>query len=236
MLRPIAGFALVFVAVCVSAASVFAQCEPCVEVDPGYGVPSVGQCVALDVIVMGPRPKFAGNPVSTYIVHVENCLGALASVPVEIEFSPATMSLVAWCGAPPPPVSTVLTNAQGDAAFEFYGSGCVRAGDPNSPTPWVAEVRAIVDGTTYVLGHPGIGSPDAVNLEGLVPSVSGVSVCDNGVAAAGVSDAVFHTQPISMALVEPCSKVAPPYDGPVGVLDAVWLSQYLAAGSTCPCQ
>ena len=62
------------------------------------------------------------------------------------------------------------------------------------------------------------------------------SVTKDPEARVNLSDAVFHTMPIKLGLREPCTKFTPPFNGAVGVGDAVFLTPYVKAGRLCNCQ
>ena len=68
------------------------------------------------------------------------------------------------------------------------------------------------------------------------PTDLGASICTNGMTSAGLSDAIFHTPPIKLALAEPCSKFSLPFGDPVGLEDAVILTPYIKTGVTMACQ
>ena len=199
-----------------------------------------------DAIVLSPGTRFSANPIGSYTVHVEGPLGPVAGSFVEVEVSPYADELIGWCiGASIPspgyptqvhPILTGFTDANGNASFLYYGGGCLNAQDFAGPA-FIAQVRA----TGIVLDEPFINSPDAVNQSGKTATDDPAQRrCDlvNGVATAQVSlsDAVFHSRPIKLGLIEPCTKVTPPFNAAVGISDAAFLTPYIKLGRRCSCQ
>ena len=199
-----------------------------------------------DAIILSPGSRYPSNPIGGFTVHVECDRGPVEGSFVEVEISPDADVLVSWCKAPHGgssgqvhPILTGFTDVNGNITFEMYGGGCL---DPSEffGATFIAQVRA--DG--IVLDEPFINSPDVVNNQGKkatdTPPTGGLKRCDlvNDVSIAKVSlsDAVFHTQPIKLGLREACSKFTPPYNGTVGVSDAVFLTPYIKNGNICNCQ
>lgn len=198
-------------------------------------------------IVMSPGARYALNPVGGFTVTVEGPLGPVNGAFVEVEISEGADDIVSWCAAPygggsgqVHPLLVGFTDANGEASFEFYGGACL---DPNDffGATFIAQVRA--DG--IVLGEPYINSPDVVNSNGEkatdTPPTAGARRCDTlqggaVVAQVSLSDAVFHTRPIKLGLAEACTKFSPPFNGPVDVADAVFLTPYIKFSSFCNCQ
>jgi hypothetical protein len=193
-------------------------------------VPVPGPSTALPVIVLSPGPLLSNNPVGRYRVHLESDLGPIAGALVEIEVSPAADALVAWCQGQIHPIQTAFTDALGNADFVFLGGGCVLPEDVQE-SPYVVEVRT--NGT--VLVQPYLVSPDVVNGQGERAVASG-GACETASSVVGLNDAVFHTRAIKPGQIERCTKITPPFDQPVAVLDAVYLSAYIKSGSRCACQ
>ena len=199
-----------------------------------------------DAIVLSPGSRYAGNPIGGFTVHVEGPLGPTAGMFVEVEISADADVLVSWCKAPHGgasgqvhPILTGFTDANGNITFEMYGGGCL---DPNDffGATFIAQVRA----EGIVLDEPFINSPDVVNEQGQkatdTPPTGGVKRCDLvnavNIAQVSLSDAVYHTQPIKAGLREACTKFTPPFNGNVGVSDAVFLTPYVKNGNACNCQ
>ena len=217
---------------------------------PHVASPNVPIVNAPDAITLSPGTRFAANPIGGYTVHVEGSLGPVDGAFVEVEFSPEAEALVAWCTAPNGgpsgqvhPILSGFTDANGNVTFEVFGGGCV-SGQAFAGSSYIAQVRT--DGV--VAEEPYINSPDAVDSQGRLPTdgppVGGQRRCDpdggdpglESEARVNLSDAVFHTGPIKRGLQAPCSKFTPPYNGNVGVSDAVFLTPYVKAGSLCNCQ
>jgi len=172
------------------------------------------------------------NPIGTFNVHVAGPAGAVGGSFVEVEIAPDIDGLVAWCVGQTHPVLSGFADGNGDITFAFQGGGCIIRGSfPH--TSFIAQVRA--DG--IVLKEPDISSPDAVNSNGKKPTtVPRGNNCIGGVTSAGLSDGVFHTRPIKQNLIEPCTKFSSPYNAPVALLDAVYVSPYIKLGRSCTCQ
>lgn len=126
------------------------------------------------------------------------------------------------------------TNAGGDVTFLIAGGGCIPT--ESLGENWVVEVRA--DGV--VLDNVVINSPDIVSTAGLRPIAAGADNCDpqggGGVTDVGLSDAVSHTGNIALGLTDLCSKMTAPFTDPVALPDAVVLTGYIVAGTSCTCQ
>ena len=186
-------------------------------------------------ITLSPGTIYDGNPIGTYVVHVEGPIGAVNGALVEVEVSPDADVLIGWCGNPYNqihPLLTAFSDANGDASFTFYGGGCI---DPDEfeGASFIAQVRA----NTIPLGQPYLTSPDAVNSQGRTATQTEESNCTGGSTEVGLSDAVYHTRPIKLALPdEVCTKMTPPFDGPIEVVDAVFLTPYIKNSNICACQ
>ena len=186
------------------------------------------------VITLSPGDLYGANPIGTFVVHVEGQIGAVNGSLVEIEVSDDADVLIAWCGSPfnqIHPLLTAFSDPNGDATFTFFGGGCISYDDFFGAT-FIAQVRA--DG--IVLGEPAMTSPDAVNSQGRIATDTEASNCESGETQVGLSDAVFHTGPIKLGLEEFCSKYTPPFDDPVGLDDAVFVTPYIKNSNFCVCQ
>ena len=208
-------------------------------------VPSPTLSNVPDAIVLSPGVRYASNPIGGFTVHVEGPLGPVNGSFVEVEVSSDADVIVSWCqagtwgGAQVHPILTGFTDANGNKTFTYFGGSCLSRDDFFGST-FIAQVRA--DG--IVLDEPFINSPDAVNSSGKkatdTPPAGGQKRCDLvaaiNVAQVSLSDAVFHTRPIKLGLREACSKFTPPFNGSVGVSDAVFLTPYIKNGNKCNCQ
>jgi hypothetical protein len=210
-------------------------------------IPNPDNSSVPDAIVVSPGVRYTGNPVGLYVITARS--GANAVIPnafVEIEFSPAADAIVGWCaeyGNPTPPqargIITGTTDVNGVATFEFYGGACLAPDDFFGAT-FVAQVR--VNG--IVMDEPYLVSPDVVNSAGKkatdTPPPAGLKRCDlvSGIPSAQVSlsDAVFHTRPIKLGQIEPCTKFTPPFNAAVALADAVALTPYVKNSNFCHCQ
>ncbi len=185
-------------------------------------------------ITLSPGSQYSGNPIGTFLVHVEGQIGAVNGSLVEVEISDDADVLIAWCAAPfnqIHPLLTAFSDPNGDATFTFFGGGCI---DPDEffGATFIAQVRA--DG--IVLGEPSMTSPDAVNSQGRTATDTEANNCESGDTQVGLSDAVFHTRPIKLGLVEACTKYTPPFNAPVGLDDAVFVTPYIKNSNFCLCQ
>lgn len=199
-----------------------------------------------DAITLSPGSRYPANPIGGFTVHVEGPLGPVDGSFVELEIASDADLLVSWCKAPHGgasgqvhPILTGFTDGNGNITFEVYGGGCLDPADYFGPT-FIAQVRA--DG--IVLDEPFINSPDVVNNQGKkatdAPPAGGLRRCDQAndvdMAQVSLSDAVYHTLPIKIARRESCTKFTPPFNGNVGVSDAVFLTPYIKNGNVCSCQ
>jgi hypothetical protein len=203
-----------------------------------------------DAIVLSPGVRYGGNPIGGFTVTVAGTLGPVNGSFVEVEVSPDADVIVSWCAAPhgggggqAHPLLSGFTNASGVVSFQFFGGACLNPDDFFGAT-YIAQVRA--DGIP--LDEPFITSPDAVNASGKKATTDsthpGVKRCDtqglNQVAQVSLSDAVYHTAPIKRALAVDqggrCTKFTPPFNSPVGVADAVFLTPYIKNANFCICQ
>jgi len=195
---------------------------------------------------MSPGVRYTANPIGGFTVTVEGPLGPVNGAFVEVEVSPGADAIISWCAAPyggvsgqTHPLLQGFTDANGQVSFQYFGGSCVDPADFFGAT-FIAQVRA--DGV--VLGEPYLNSPDVVNSAGKkatdTPPTGGTRRCDlvSGVnrAQVSLSDAVFHTRPIKLGLVEACTKFTPPFNAAVGVSDAVFLTPYIKNSNFCNCQ
>ncbi len=200
-----------------------------------------------DAMTLSPGTRYPSNPIGGFTIHIEGSLGPVKGSFVEVEISPDADLLVSWCRAPyggaagqSHPLLTGFTDVNGNVTFEVYGGGCLNPAAYFGPT-FILQVRA--DG--IVLDEPFINSPDVVDLHGKKatdpPPEGGTMRCDPGpegtsIASVSLSDAVFHTRGIQLGAREPCTKFTPPFNGSVGVSDAVFLTPYIKNGNVCNCQ
>jgi hypothetical protein len=167
----------------------------------------------------------------SFRVVVEGDLGRVAGAFVELEISPEADLLVAWGPGQIHPILSGFTDANGEIVFQLRGAGCI---DPVHfiGAGSIVDVRA--DG--LLLDEPWINSPDAVDSHGRLPTDLGAPICENGTTQVSLSDAVFHTTAVRNGLTSYCTKFTPPYNGPVGVADAVVLTPYIKRGDGFTCE
>jgi hypothetical protein len=201
-----------------------------------------------DCITIAPGTVFVGNPIGSYSVTVNNVDGApVPGATVTLTFDPGVIPLIAWCGGVPPgaPPGTLVgvTDAVGLVTLgPIMGGGCVITpvcGGVGGAVATVTVEGTAVDPGIFVEPVFCINSPDAVDLTGFLPACPAVDPpsnnCMAGVTGAALGDAVFHTAPIKFGLASVCTKFAPPFDGPVALIDAVLLTPYIKVGVICPC-
>jgi hypothetical protein len=183
-----------------------------------------------DCLTLSPGPRVGGNPIGGFLCHVEGALGGVNGSFVEVEVSPDADILVAWCQGQAHPIQQDFTDANGDVLFEWQGGGCV---DPDEffGNSFIVQVRA--DG--IVLDEPAISSPDVVDSAGRTATDDNYVLCEGGTTVVGLSDAVYHTRPIKLGLADKCTKFTPPFDDPVGLDDAVFVTPYIKASAFCVC-
>ena len=193
-----------------------------------------------DCLTLSPGPRFPNNPIGGYVVSVHDVNDvAVEGASVTITFSPEAIALVAWCGGTPPGggVVNASTDAIGVARFEFFGGGCLDGAPCVAPAFTIDVVGPAAVGGSFSLTRNCIRSPDAIGDDALRPSCPSSSTCNMlGYTSCNLSDIVFHTRPIKLGLLEPCTKLTPPWDGAPGVSDAVYITQYAKAGGACTCQ
>jgi len=174
---------------------------------------------------------------------VEGQGGPVANSLVELEFSPDGDDMVTWCDGETHPLKSGVTGADGKVTFTFRGGGCIPVDLFEGPT-FIWQVRA----GGIVLAEGGVNSPDAVDAQGrlvtqnnannnpgsfvpncdIVPPVTGVPS-----ATVGLSDAVYHTPPISLGEVNTCTKYTAPFTEAVGLGDAQLLTPFVKQAGTC---
>jgi len=189
------------------------------------GVLSAGLCFAnIPDPSLSDVPNVVGSPQGTlpYTVTVVGSQGPVDTALVEIVFDAAADALVCWCTGQAHPVISGVTNAAGQVTFFIEAGGCV---DPARLGSTVAEVYA----NGILLNSVGLTSPDAVDGTGNLPTDGGYAT--GGVCTVGLSDATFHTGPISSGTYEFCSDM----DSDLGVAlaDAVLLTTPISSGETC---
>jgi hypothetical protein len=206
------------------------------QVDPAMS--DIPECLSMSV-----GPRFPGNPIGVYAVVIRDVGGLpVGGAFVRIAFNAASDKMIAWCpGQAHPVIGPLVTDPTGRAAFEIYGGGCIT--DPVAQgcgyPAATLDVFNPADGSTFAVPIRCVNSPDVMNALGFQAGCPPSNTCDGpapGTSIAGLVDAVFHGKAIKNALPELCTQFAPPYGGPVALLDAVYVSQYLKAGSVCACQ
>ncbi len=129
---------------------------------------------------------------AAYTVRIVVCgRGPVSGAYVELEFSSEADSLISWAPGQDHPLLLAVADANGEATFHVAAGGCL------DPATWgggsfIAQVRA--DGV--LMAEVGVNSPDAVNAQGLTPTDSGRTTCDDGIFQVSLADAVFHARNI----------------------------------------
>jgi|GEM_PF-482337 len=213
------------------------------------GTPDQAMSLIPDQLTLSCGPQFPNNPIGTNEIVIKDAAGLpVQGARVRITFADA-VGMISLCAG-----NNVLltTDAAGTATFHLFGGGCIHpdpgpwslsqscASNPGVVAPAYVEVyypSSVLVFTVYVY-H--ISSPDAVNSSGFPPRCdprdnSCDLVAGTEIAQAGLSDAVFHTAMVKSGLLERCSKFTAPFDGPVGLSDATFLTPYIRAGSRCTC-
>jgi hypothetical protein len=194
-------------------------------------IPSPEDSTVPDVLTVTPDGTFE------FQVIVESTTGPIDGALVEIEFAPATDTLVAWCVGQDHPVISGTAD-DGVASFFVEGGGCLDQAELPAGFPLVAQVRA--DGV--LLANVSVNSPDIVNdSNGLRATEDGPprdalgNNCAGGTTEVGTGDAVEHTPAFSLGLTDLCSNFTDPWDDPVALVDIVVATPYLATGVSCTC-
>lgn len=170
----------------------------------------------------------------TYTVRIVCPGGPLVGSTVNVLFNVVGDSLVCWCNTAPytpgvPHSFFAITNGAGFATFNFRGGGCVEHGLPAIPgnNNFAAEVFA----DFVKLQECGVVSPDAVDNSGRV--ATDTPVWNPGAnCAVGLADGVRHTPALSTATYAWCTDINS--DHSVTLADAVILTPFLAAATSCP--
>jgi hypothetical protein len=178
-----------------------------------------------------------------FTVVVEGQGGPVANSFVEVEFSPDGDDLVTWCDGETHPLKSGVTGPNGTVVFTFRGGGCITLADFGGPT-FIWQVRA----GGVVLAEGAVNSPDAVDSGGRTVTQNNannnpgsyVPNCDlvppdvgTPSATVGLSDAVYHTPPISLGLISPCTKYTAPFDAAVTLGDAQLFTPFATDAGTC---
>jgi len=184
-------------------------------------------------LVLYQRSDTMVPPNPSIKIYVEGTQGPVNGATVELHISPFADPLICWCAANGNPADAAIlpqahpvisgtTDINGNVSFVVLGGGCV---DPARLGNVVVGVFA--DG--ILLAEIGINSPDAIDAFGAFPTDPGyVFTAD---CETGLSDAVFHTGPISTALPEFCTDFNG--DGDVGGPDAVLVTPSITTGASC---
>ena len=186
-----------------------------------------------DMMTLSTTTPTQGLATFDFVVVVEGQGGPVANSLVEVEFAPSAEDLIAWWDGQTHPLLSATTDLNGEARFVIYGGGCIDP-DEYDGGSFIWQVRA--DG--IVLDEGGINSPDPVNDNGRLPTDTDFPNCKEDppgtwTTTAGLSDAVFHTRPIKLGLIEVCTKFTPPFNDPVGLADGILLTPYLKFSGTC---
>lgn len=207
--------ALAFVILGLFIASVAAANVPVPELS------TVPECVPL-----------APNGGLTYRVTIVGTAGPITSSLVEVRFITVADTLICWCTprpTPRPPSFYATTNASGVATFNIKGGGCIQLG--LAAIPGAVDIAGEVYADAVKLQEFGVVSPDAVDPAGEMATSSPAWI-PGGTCAVGLADAVQHTGPLASAAYEWCTDIT--CDGACGAADAVILTPYMAAGTSCP--
>jgi hypothetical protein len=164
------------------------------------------------------------------------CNGPVVGAQVEVRFNAVGDTLVCWCNSVPGPRPHsfwATTDASGVAVFHIPAGGCVMYGAAAIPgsQKYVAEVFVYYGDLIVKVQECGIVSPDACDAAGRRAIHTSSAWDPAGACGVGLSDAVYHTTPISTSTYDWCTDING--DRMVGLSDATILTPYLAAGTSC---
>ena len=199
------------------------------RVEGGHPTPPCG--IVPSVVTITPDGTAHFEVIAQYWdSSADSCL-PISGAFVEIEFSPEADNLIAWAPGQVHPIVSGIADAEGKISFTIRGAGCVPKFFPGQIT-YTTQIRQ----EGIVINELGVNSPDVVNDAGKLPLELSHNICENGTTQISLSDAIFHTAPIKLGLVEECSRFTGRISEPVTLADALFLTPYIKAGVVMTCQ
>jgi hypothetical protein len=173
----------------------------------------------------------AGPLAAQYKVTILGTGGPINAAAVQIRMITVGDTLVCWCNTPSGPRPYVFqqsTNGSGFAAFTILGGGCIQYGLAAIPgsLDYAGEVYA--DGVR--MQEFGTVSSDAVDNTGK-RATDAVRWNPAGVCAAGLADAVEHTNPLALAQYDYCTDFN--CDNATGLADGTIVTPFLSGAASC---
>lgn len=179
-----------------------------------------------------PNVVYSPGGTLTYTVTVRDLAAdPVAGATVRLEPTAAADGLINWCsGQSHEPTAT--TNSLGQASFQIAAGGCIDPARLGDDAFRILAEYAYVPGYNeeVQLAARGSLSSDAVNLAGYLPT-DPLHEVDGGSGVVSLSDAVFHTGPLSTGTYEFCSDFDS--DGVIGLSDATIVTGDLVSGPIC---
>jgi len=166
-----------------------------------------------------------------YNVTILGSGGPINAAAVQVKMITPGDTLVCWCSGLPGPrpyVFSASTNALGVARFVIGGGGCIQYGLAAIPGTLDYAGEVFADGVR--MNEFGTVSSDAVDNAGRratdTPRWNPAGTC-----AAGLADAVEHTNPLATNTYDYCTDFN--CDNNSGASDAVIVTPFLAGAASC---
>jgi hypothetical protein len=166
-----------------------------------------------------------------YNVTILGTGGPINAAAVQVRMISPGDTLACWCNGLPGPRPYVFqqsTNASGVARFVIGGGGCIQYGLPAIPGTLDYAGEVFADGVR--MQEFGMVSSDAVDNAGRRATDS-PRWNPAGTCAAGLADAVEHTNPLATSNYDYCTDFN--CDNASGASDAVIVTPFLAGAASC---
>lgn len=179
----------------------------------------------------------AGPAAAQYKVTILGTGGPINGAAVQVRMITVGDTLVCWCNTPagPRPYVFQQTTATGGspltagyAAFTILGGGCIQYGLAAIPGGLDYAGEVFADGIR--MQEFGTVSSDAVDNTGKRATDS-PRWNPAGICAAGLADAVEHTNPLALAVYDYCTDFN--CDNASGATDAVIVTPFLSGAASC---
>lgn len=167
-----------------------------------------------------------------YNVTILGIGGPISAASVELRMITPGDTLVCWCNTPAGPrpyVFQMSTNPSGVARFVIGGGGCIQYGLAAIPGSRDFAGEVFADGIR--MQEFGTVSSDAVDSSGRRPTDTMPGWEPGLICAAGLADAVEHTNPLATNTYDYCTDFN--CDNQSGASDAVIVTPFLAGAASC---
>lgn len=172
-----------------------------------------------------------GPVAAQYKVTILGTGGPINASAVQVRMITVGDTLACWCTpqvGTRPYVFSATTNAAGFAAFAIKGGGCIQYGLAAIPGNLDYAGEVFADGIR--MQEFGTVSSDAVDNTGKRATDS-PRWNPGGTCAAGLADAVEHTNPLALAAYDYCTDFN--CDNASGATDAVIVTPFLSGAASC---